>query len=133
MAHANLTVDEEIQPKLKALRMQRKHQWLRIGMNEDNTRIMVLQEGAPGSTWDEMVAACPSDTTSFLVWDDKPTNKTFGIKYANDNSCTTKNKMVGSAAWIQLRGLQEANGVPKNFDCHDDDDLKYDNLSKKFK
>ena len=132
MANANLGIHEDIVPKIKELRMKRKHQWLRLGLNEAETEVVVHEEGAPKSTWDDLLKSCPKDCASFLVWDDAPTNKVVGIYYSDDNLKAQK-KMVGSAAWIQVRSLFEGNGIGKNIDAHDDQDMAYENISRKFK
>ena len=79
-----------------------------------------------------MVQSCPNDCASYLVWDDAKTNKVIGIFYSNDNLPTGK-KVVGSSGWIQVRKAFEQNGIGKNLDTHDDSDMQYDYLSKKFK
>merc|ERR1712150_172488 len=82
------------------------------GLNEGETEVVIHEEGPPKSTWDDLLKSCPKDSASFLVWDDAPTNKVVGIYYSDDNLKAQK-KMVGSAAWIQVRSLFEGNGMGK--------------------
>ena len=130
--NANLTLDSDIVVKVKELRMKRKYQWLRLGLNEDETAVVVLECGEPGSTYDKMLESAPKNVVSFFVWDDKSTNKVFAINYSHDNNVKVAQKMVGATAWIQLKGTLESNGC-KTLDAHDEGEIQYSEMSKKFK
>ena len=130
--NANLTIDDDIKVKVKELRMKRKHQWLRCGLNEDKTSVVVLDCGEPNSTWNSMMECVPSDQVSFLVWDDKASNKVFAVYYNNDNGVKVADKMVGATAWIQVKSILESAGC-KTLDAHDEGEISYEEISKRFK
>merc|ERR1711916_156545 len=123
-------VNDDVVTAYQDLKIGHKYKYCIFVMNDDQTEVVVQENGESDATWDDFCAKLPDDDCRYAVFDFDYTledggqrDKVILVVWAPD-SAKIKSKMLYSATKDSLKNALE--GIPTEVQATDRSEIEYD-------
>ena len=112
---------------------KRAYTWIRMGFTDDLKKVELKETGAPGATFDDLLAIVPKDRTSFIVYnveyktsEGQDRNPVLIVSYSDDDHNKLKEKMLAASTAKNVKA--QCKSFAKFASVNQWSDLNYDNF-----